>query len=226
MLDGVSGQHHASAALPLERTGTHCTGGWVDPRVGLDDCGKSRPTGIRSPDLPTRSESLYRLSYAAQHCNIMLVFYNWLPDGGPSWPDTCRNFVKLFCNENALSCFNCNRAALSRVCGVRHAWLSSVYPVPCFLILALSLSLPISSFPSYFPSVSLFSYSQQNSRCYKPSVPLLTICIIDFYWHWISGRSLLSSPFIFSNDSNALKFLRFWRKKLSRKLYHTPRTFL
>jgi hypothetical protein len=35
----------------------------VGPRAGLDGCGKSRPTGIRSPDHPARSESLYRLSY-------------------------------------------------------------------------------------------------------------------------------------------------------------------
>jgi hypothetical protein len=35
----------------------------VGPRAGLDRCGKSRPTGIRSPDLPARSESLYRLHY-------------------------------------------------------------------------------------------------------------------------------------------------------------------
>jgi hypothetical protein len=35
---GVSGQRHAPAALnPRGRTpGTHCTGGWVDPRAGLD----------------------------------------------------------------------------------------------------------------------------------------------------------------------------------------------
>jgi hypothetical protein len=35
---GVSGQHHAPAALyPGERNlGTHCTGGWVGPRAGLD----------------------------------------------------------------------------------------------------------------------------------------------------------------------------------------------
>jgi hypothetical protein len=34
----VSGQRHAPAALyPRERTtGTHCTGGWVGPRAGLD----------------------------------------------------------------------------------------------------------------------------------------------------------------------------------------------
>jgi hypothetical protein len=35
----------------------------VDPGAGLDRCGKSRLTGIRSPDLLARSESLYRLSY-------------------------------------------------------------------------------------------------------------------------------------------------------------------
>jgi hypothetical protein len=35
---GVNGQRHAPAALcPGERTpGTHCTGGWVDPRTGLN----------------------------------------------------------------------------------------------------------------------------------------------------------------------------------------------
>ena len=29
-------------SLPRERHGTHCTGGWVGSRVGLDRCGKSR----------------------------------------------------------------------------------------------------------------------------------------------------------------------------------------
>jgi hypothetical protein len=41
---------------PRKRPGTHCTGGW----------GRSRhppSAGIRSPDRPARSESLYRLSY-------------------------------------------------------------------------------------------------------------------------------------------------------------------
>jgi len=37
----------------------------VSPRVGLDGCGKCLPpNGIRSPDRPARSESLYRLSYS------------------------------------------------------------------------------------------------------------------------------------------------------------------
>jgi hypothetical protein len=39
----VRGQRHAPAALyPRERPGSHCTGGWVGPRAGLDKCGKSR----------------------------------------------------------------------------------------------------------------------------------------------------------------------------------------
>ena len=39
----VGGQRHAPAALPRERPGTQCIGGWVSPRAGLDGCGKSRP---------------------------------------------------------------------------------------------------------------------------------------------------------------------------------------
>ena len=35
----------------------------MGPRAGLDECGKSRPPiGIRSPDPPARSESIYRLN--------------------------------------------------------------------------------------------------------------------------------------------------------------------
>jgi hypothetical protein len=35
----------------------------VGPGASLARCGKSRPTGIRSQDLPAHSESLYRLRY-------------------------------------------------------------------------------------------------------------------------------------------------------------------
>jgi hypothetical protein len=60
---------------PRERPGTHCTGGWVGLRTGLDRCGKSRPTGIRSPDRPARRQSLYRLRYPAHtvHCNLVQI---------------------------------------------------------------------------------------------------------------------------------------------------------
>ena len=49
--------------LPRERPGTHCTGGWVGHRAGLERAENISPTGIRSPDHPARSQSLYRLSY-------------------------------------------------------------------------------------------------------------------------------------------------------------------
>ena len=63
-LDG-GGWFNATPRLqPQERIpGTHCIGGWVGPRAGLNGCGNLAPTGIRSPDRPARSESLYRLSY-------------------------------------------------------------------------------------------------------------------------------------------------------------------
>jgi len=54
----VRGQHHApAAAYPQERPGTHCTGGYVGFRAGLDRCRKSGPNGIRSPDRPARRQS-------------------------------------------------------------------------------------------------------------------------------------------------------------------------
>jgi len=59
---GVGGQHHVPTAYPPEkRQGSHCTGGYVGPRAGLDGCGNLAPTGIRSPDRLARSDSLYRI---------------------------------------------------------------------------------------------------------------------------------------------------------------------
>jgi hypothetical protein len=46
---------------------THRIGGWVASRVGLDGCGKPLLIGIRSPDNPIGSESLYRLSYSSKN---------------------------------------------------------------------------------------------------------------------------------------------------------------
>jgi hypothetical protein len=41
---GVGVQRHSPASLLLgNRPGTHCTGGWMSPRAGLDVCGKSLP---------------------------------------------------------------------------------------------------------------------------------------------------------------------------------------
>jgi hypothetical protein len=59
--------------LPRERPSTHCTGGWVGPRAGLDWCGKSRPHRDSIPDRPAHSHSLYRLRYPA---HIYVPLYN------------------------------------------------------------------------------------------------------------------------------------------------------
>jgi len=56
-------QRHAPAATyPQERPGTDCTGGWVGVRAGLDRCGKSRPTGMRSPDCPAHVSKYHHQS--------------------------------------------------------------------------------------------------------------------------------------------------------------------
>jgi len=57
----VRGQRQAPAApYPRERPGTHCTGGCVGLRAVLDWWGKSRLTGIPSPDRPARRQSRKR----------------------------------------------------------------------------------------------------------------------------------------------------------------------
>jgi hypothetical protein len=54
---------------PRERApGTHCIGGWVDPRAGLDDVEKRKFLTLPGLELrllgrPARSQSLYRLRY-------------------------------------------------------------------------------------------------------------------------------------------------------------------
>ena len=61
---GVGGQRYAPGALPSgKRAVTYCTGAvWVS---GLfwTDVENLAPTGIRSPDSPSRSELLYRLRH-------------------------------------------------------------------------------------------------------------------------------------------------------------------
>jgi len=41
-------------SLSRERHGTHCTGGWVGPRTGLDRCEKSRPHRYSIPGPSSR----------------------------------------------------------------------------------------------------------------------------------------------------------------------------
>jgi hypothetical protein len=57
-------QRNTSIALPPgKRPGTLCIGGWVGPGLAWTGAENLATTGIQSPDLPARSESVYRLSY-------------------------------------------------------------------------------------------------------------------------------------------------------------------
>ena len=62
---GLCNQRYTPAVLTLEIPGTRCRGR-LDGLQGRSGRVRkiSPPTGIRSPDRPTRSESLYRLSQA------------------------------------------------------------------------------------------------------------------------------------------------------------------
>ena len=63
-LDGVSGQRHAPVALPPGKTRYPLYRRLSGPQGRPGRARKiSPPTGIRSPDRPARSKSLYRLSY-------------------------------------------------------------------------------------------------------------------------------------------------------------------
>jgi hypothetical protein len=67
VIERGEGQRHAPAdCYPRERPGTHLQeAGWA-PGPVWTGAEKLAPTGIRSPDRPARSQSLYRLIYPAQ----------------------------------------------------------------------------------------------------------------------------------------------------------------
>jgi hypothetical protein len=74
-------------ALPRGKDpGTHCTGGWVGPRAGLDTeaTGKNPlpPPGIepRSPGRPARSQTLYWLRYPAHICRSTIPKLLFVPE--------------------------------------------------------------------------------------------------------------------------------------------------
>ena len=78
-LDGGGGGRTTPQPLyPRERPGTHCIGGWVGPRAGLDGCGKSRPPppGFYLRTVQPVAESLYRLRYPGL-CSLVIILLKW-----------------------------------------------------------------------------------------------------------------------------------------------------
>jgi hypothetical protein len=67
-LVGGEVQLHAPAALPSEKNGTKWIGGWVGPRVGVEDLEKREFLTLPGLELrplgrPAHNQSLYRLRY-------------------------------------------------------------------------------------------------------------------------------------------------------------------
>ena len=70
-------------------------------RAGLDCCGKSRPTGIRSPDRPARRQSLYRLGYGAHEVYIYIYTGLFISPSGIS--DPCCTVVGIVTPKGSMS---------------------------------------------------------------------------------------------------------------------------
>jgi hypothetical protein len=92
---------------PLERPGTQCIGGWIGHRFGLDRCGKTPPTGIRSPCRQVSRKSLYRLSYRGHPHSCSKFFQD------------CSNCLSKFSASPPLICtFQC-------LCTIIHVYVYS-----------------------------------------------------------------------------------------------------
>jgi hypothetical protein len=72
---GLGGQHHAPAAFTPGKNPVPIVqeAGWTSEPVWID-AENLGPTRIRSSDLPSRSESLYRLCHPGYHPKIIYRF--------------------------------------------------------------------------------------------------------------------------------------------------------
>ena len=136
----VGGQRHAPAALPPGKTRyplCRRLGGTKD-RSGRVLNSRPPPNGIRSPDRPALSESLYRLSYPGSHSSQRLTLKQ------ETWQ------ILKFCNRDKRSAFKWVKVKWSRYRpgvaqrvgrgiallfqdrGTRRGWVVSSTPRPHF----------------------------------------------------------------------------------------------
>jgi hypothetical protein len=102
---GVGGQRHAPAAVPPGKARIQ-EAGWAPGPVG-SGAENLAPTGIRSPNRPARTESLYRLRYPGPQIlctnfNLfintpILIHFRWckVPEEDPGKVETRRSFDGL-----------------------------------------------------------------------------------------------------------------------------------
>ena len=144
---------------------------------------------------------------------IMLIFYNWLPDDGPSWPETYRrSFVKLNSSKSVLLFFFFfDGATAPGVC------LGPLYNTPP------SLSIPCSVSPFVYSHLSQVRghviqpshfWSSSSSSCTQLSVHLFGIAVCCILSIWPSHRILrhfinltVFSPLIIASNSSFRRIL-------------------
>ena len=119
---GMGNQRHAPAALHPEKNQYPLYRRLGGFRAGLDGCGKSRPTGTRSPDRPACSESLYQLRYPGpQMCSLRrhkgnggLVkhefFFRRILDGHNDWTKSCNRESSCFSHHRS----NCDHLVIQQ----------------------------------------------------------------------------------------------------------------
>jgi hypothetical protein len=73
-MDGVGGQRHAPAALPPGKTRHPLYSRLGGPQSRSGRAENLSLTGLRSLDLPGRSESLYRLIYPGSPLHLKVIF--------------------------------------------------------------------------------------------------------------------------------------------------------
>ena len=136
-----------------ERRGTYCIGGWVGLRDGLDGCGKSRPTGIRFPDLPAGiAQSLYRLSYPGSKTCCESNQYSSV--------GKCENFGSHFCVVDASALPRCYALLPLRGAEVLSAVPSHEFAWPDFVCILRNVSLKEGEMP--------LQQSSTNPKIYVP----------------------------------------------------------
>ena len=112
---GVGGQRHAPAALPLGKTRYPLYRRLGGPQGRSGRVRKiSSPTGIRSPDRPTRSELLHRLSHSGPHFTYIYIYiyiyigrFGW--NSAPAVCTQCCWAFGCFVNIDAVKAVFCGR---------------------------------------------------------------------------------------------------------------------
>jgi hypothetical protein len=199
-LDGGEWSAWRPAAIyPRDRTpGTHCTGGWVGPRAGLDTEARwkilSPLPGIepRSPGCPACSQTLYWLSYPAHKMSPSL--FSVLSQLNPVHTLTL-HFCDMYCNITLKRTrLQSDFLHLDLPSKIWYTFLTSacVLHVPPFLTSHLSRFLLLAVTFIQIISFRKSQFSKWTCMC-RYTIPELLFCSLISYRHLLicEGKAVL-----------------------------------